>query len=159
MQLRGALESDLPLIEALLRGSDLPAGDVAEHRANFIVATDSQSLIACGGLEYHGGFALIRSVAVAEHVRGRGLGATIVSRLIAECRSRSVETVALRTTSAQRYFAQLGFVRVTVDSVPGPLLSSGQFMGVCPASATMRRSASGQARCRSQALFMGQTTS
>ncbi|MGT0249294.1 arsenic resistance N-acetyltransferase ArsN2 [Burkholderia pyrrocinia] len=137
MQLRTAAPSDLVSIEALLRASDLPVAGVAEHLSNFTVAVDDRTVIACGGIEHYGNFALIRSIAVAAQARGGGLGKTIVSRLLAECRSRAVEAVALRTTTAERYFARQGFVRITLGDVPGPLLSSGQFAGVCPASAAI----------------------
>lgn len=137
MSLRAAVVSDLASIEALLRASDLPVAGVAEHLPNFMVAVDAQGIVACGGIEYHGNFALIRSIAVAAQARGGGLGKTIVSRLLAACLGRAVEAVALRTTTAERYFARQGFVRIALSDVPGPLLSSGQFAGVCPASATV----------------------
>ncbi|WP_244137240.1 arsenic resistance N-acetyltransferase ArsN2 [Burkholderia pyrrocinia] len=137
MQLRAAAASDRVSIEALLRASDLPVAGVADHLPNFTVAVDARTIIACGGIEHYGNFALIRSIAVAAQARGGGLGKTIVSRLLAECRSRAVEAVALRTTTAERYFARQGFVRIMLSDVPGPLLSSGQFAGVCPASAAI----------------------
>ena len=135
MQLRSAGLSDLASIEALLRVSDLPTAGVEEHLGNFIVAVEHSAVVACGGVEYHGKYALIRSVAVAEHARGSGLGKAIVSRLLTECRSRAVQSAALLTTTAERYFAEHGFVRVARDEAPYPLLASSQFQGVCPGSA------------------------
>ncbi|WP_249744656.1 arsenic resistance N-acetyltransferase ArsN2 [Burkholderia pyrrocinia] len=135
MQLRAAAVSDLVSIEVLLRACDLPVAGVVDHLPNFIVAADTGRIIACGGIEYHGDFALIRSIAVATQARGSGFGKAIVSRLLAACRSRSIEAVALRTTTAEDYFARQDFVRVQPGDVPRPLLSSGQFAGVCPASA------------------------
>jgi len=137
MQLRAAAASDLVSIEALLRASDLPVAGVADHLPNFTVAVDAGTLIGCGGIEYHGNFALIRSIAVAERARGGTLGKAIVAHLLADCRSRAIEAVALRTTTAEGYFARQGFVRIALSDVPGPLLSSGQFAGVCPASASV----------------------
>ncbi|WGY70482.1 GNAT family N-acetyltransferase [Burkholderia cepacia] len=137
MQLRAAAVSNLTSIEALLRASDLPVAGVADHLPNFIVAVDADGMTACGGIEYHGNFALIRSIAVAEGARGNGLGKAVVSRLLDACRGRAVEAIVLRTTTAETYFARLGFVRIALGDVPGPLLSSGQFAGVCPASATV----------------------
>lgn len=137
MQLRAAAVSDLISIEALLRASDLPVAGVADHLSNFIVAADTGGVVACGGIEYHGSFALLRSIAVAVQARGAGLGNAIVSRLLEACRSHAVEAVALRTTTAETYFSRQGFVCIALSDVPGPLLSSGQFAGVCPASATV----------------------
>ncbi|ONC62724.1 arsenic resistance N-acetyltransferase ArsN2 [Burkholderia pseudomallei] len=136
MQLRSAAVIDLASIEALLRASDLPTAGVAEHVTNFIVAVDSESVIACGGLEFHDAFALMRSIAVAGDARGAGLGKAIVSSLLTECRRRAIQSVVLLTTTAELYFADQGFVRVTREDVPRPLLASAQFQGVCPGSAT-----------------------
>ncbi|KVG39711.1 GCN5 family acetyltransferase [Burkholderia ubonensis] len=136
MQFRSAAVSDLVSIEALLRASGLPTAGVAEHLTNFIVATDAENVVGCGGLEYHGDFALIRSIAVASEAKGNGLGKSIISRLLAECRARSVRSIGLLTTTAEDYFAGLGFVVIARKDVPGPLLASSQFQGVCPDAAT-----------------------
>lgn len=136
MQLRSANASDLASIEALLQASGLPIAGVVEHLANFVVAMEYPNAVACGGIEYHGEFALVRSIAVAEPARGSGLGKAILSHLLSECRTHAVRAVALLTTTAESYFADNGFVRVSRDEVPHPLLESGQFQGVCPASAT-----------------------
>ncbi|KWF81010.1 GCN5 family acetyltransferase [Burkholderia diffusa] len=136
MQLRSAVSSDLAAIEALLRASNLPVAGVAEHLEHFVVRVDPLGLSGCGGLEYHGDFALIRSIAVAPATQGNGVGRAIVARLIATCRARSVRSIGLLTTTAEDYFAGFGFVRVTRDDVPRPLLASSQFQRVCPDTAT-----------------------
>ncbi|MFC4705179.1 MULTISPECIES: arsenic resistance N-acetyltransferase ArsN2 [Paraburkholderia] len=140
MQVRSAAASDLFAITALLAANDLPTVGVAEHLTNFIVGVVPSGIIACGGVEYYAEFALIRSIAIATEVRGHGLGKAIVARLLAECRTRAVQSVVLLTTTAERYFAGQGFTPVTRHEVPQPLLASSQFQGVCPASAaTMLR--------------------
>ncbi|MCA3641258.1 MAG: GNAT family N-acetyltransferase [Burkholderia sp.] len=136
MHLRTAVVSDLVSIEALLRASGLPTAGVTEHLTHFIVASDAGNVVTCGGLEYQGNFALIRSIAVASNAQGNGLGKTIVSQLLTESRARSVPSVVLLTTTAADYFASLGFATVARQDVPAPLLTSSQFQGVCPDSAT-----------------------
>ncbi|NIF43939.1 GNAT family N-acetyltransferase [Burkholderia sp. Tr-862] len=136
MQLRSAALSDLASIEALLRASNLPTAGVAEHLGNFVVLANPPDLIGCGGIEYHEDCALIRSVAIVSHARGNDLGSAIVERLIAACRARSVRSIGLLTTTAEDYFAGFGFVPVARQDVPGPLLASSQFRGVCPQTAT-----------------------
>ncbi|WP_423379488.1 arsenic resistance N-acetyltransferase ArsN2 [Burkholderia sp. LMG 32019] len=136
MQLRSAALSDLVSIETLLHASGLPTAGVAEHLPNFIVATDAENVVGCGGLEYHGDFALIRSIAVASEAKGNGLGKSIVSRLLTECETHIVQSVVLLTTTAEGYFTNLGFERVAREQVPRPLFASSQFQGVCPGSAT-----------------------
>nr|WP_230957362.1 GNAT family N-acetyltransferase [Burkholderia territorii] len=97
---------------------------------------DPHGVSGCGGLEYHGDFALVRSIAVAPAARGHGVGRAIVARLIATCRARQVHSIGLLTTTAEDYFAGFGFVRVARDDVPRPLLASSQFQRVCPDTAT-----------------------
>ncbi|WP_253074249.1 arsenic resistance N-acetyltransferase ArsN2 [Paraburkholderia sabiae] len=116
--------------------NDLPTVGVAEHLTNFVVAVEPSGTIACGGVEYYADFALMRSIVVAKGVRGVGLGKTIVAHLLAACRHRAVRSVVLLTTTAEHYFAGLGFAPAAREEVPLPLLASSQFRGVCPASAT-----------------------
>lgn len=136
MHLRSAAAPDLTAIEALLEADDLPTIGVAEHLANFVVGEGSSGIIACGGVEYYGDFALMRSIVIARNARGVGLGKTIVDHLLAECRTRAIRSVALLTTTAEHYFAGQGFAPVARDEVPRPLLASSQCRGVCPTSAT-----------------------
>ncbi|WP_260436028.1 arsenic resistance N-acetyltransferase ArsN2 [Burkholderia sp. Bp9143] len=128
--------ADLAAIEALLRASNLPVAGVAEHLGNFIVLADPPDVTGCGGIEYYEDFALIRSIAVASHAQGNGLGRAIVARLIAACRARAVRSIGLLTTTAEDYFTGFGFVPVAREDVPRPLLASSQFQGVCPDAAT-----------------------
>ncbi|WP_409364297.1 arsenic resistance N-acetyltransferase ArsN2 [Burkholderia sp. Bp9031] len=136
MQLRSAALSDLAAIEALLRASNLPVAGVAAHLENFVVLVDPPAVTGCGGIEYYGDFALIRSIAVASDAQRNGHGRAIVARLIAACRAREVQSIGLLTTTAEDYFAGLGFVPVARKDVPRPLLASSQFQGVCPDAAT-----------------------
>lgn len=135
MHFRSAVVSDLASIEELLRISGLPTEGVAEHMTNFVVAEELSAVVGCGGIEYYGNFALMRSVVIAEDARGSGLGKTIVSLLLAQCRAHAIQSVALLTTTAERYFAGQGFVRVARHEVPPPLLMSTQFQGICPRAA------------------------
>jgi amino-acid N-acetyltransferase len=136
MHLRSAVASDLAAIEALLEASNLPKDGVADHLNDFIVGIGPAGTVACGGVEYYAHFALIRSIAVAREARGAGLGKAIVARLLAQCRKRAVQSVALLTTTAEHYFIDLGFAPVARNEVPPPLLASSQFRGVCPSTAT-----------------------
>ncbi|MPV55399.1 GNAT family N-acetyltransferase [Burkholderia sp. HI2761] len=135
MEIRCAAVDDLPSIEALLRENALPADGVASHVQRFVVAIEHSTICGCGGIEYYGDVALLRSVAVAAHVRDAGVGRVIVSRLVDACLSRNVRSLVLLTTTAESYFARLGFVRVARGDVPSAVLASPQFQGVCPESA------------------------
>lgn len=132
---RQATESDLASIEALLRASGLPTEGVVLCLPHFVVADAASGIVGCGGIEFHGRHALVRSIAVVEHARRAGVGRMLVARLLAQCRARAVRSIGLLTTTAEDYFAGHGFVRIARKDVPEPLLASSQFQGVCPGSA------------------------
>ncbi|MCA7949426.1 arsenic resistance N-acetyltransferase ArsN2 [Burkholderia seminalis] len=132
---RQATESDLASIEARLRASGLPTEGVALSLPHFVVADAASGIVGCGGIEFHGRHALVRSIAVVEHARRAGVGRMLVARLLAQCRARTVRSIGLLTTTAEDYFAGHGFVRIARKDVPEPLLASSQFQGACPGSA------------------------
>ncbi|MBU9512553.1 arsenic resistance N-acetyltransferase ArsN2 [Burkholderia multivorans] len=135
MDIRPATVADLASIERLLLQCDLPIIGASDHLHNFVVAIDGSTMCGCGGVEHYGEAALLRSIAVAEHVRDAGLGRAIVSQLIARSRAWNVRSMVLLTTTAAGYFAHLGFERITRDQVPASVLVSSQFQGACPTSA------------------------
>lgn len=82
--LREATQSDLTAVEALLSTNKLPLGGVAESLASFVVAEYEGGLVGVAGIEHCGAgeHALLRSVAVADAWKGKGLGRALVERAI-----------------------------------------------------------------------------
>lgn len=132
--LRAAESGDLPAIEALLREHALPTAGVAEHLADFLVAWDASGLLGCAGLEFHGEGVLLRSVAV--RTGHQGLGGQMVRAALRQARRRGAQWAALRTTTAEGFFAQQGFRRVEPTAVPGAVKASIEFCGACPEGST-----------------------
>lgn len=135
MEIRPATVDDLASIETLLHQCGLPVVGVSDHLQDFVVAMEGSTMCGCGGIEHYRDAALLRSIAVAEHARGSGVGQRIVSQLVAACHSLQVRSLVLLTTTAENYFTRQGFVRVARDDVPPLVLASSQFQGVCPGSA------------------------
>jgi amino-acid N-acetyltransferase len=92
--------------------------------------------VACGGLEYYGNAALLRSVAVESGHRGRGLGQSLVTGLLAAAANRCIGSVVLLTTTAEDFFPRMGFRAVPRSSLPAAVMASAEFKGACPDSAT-----------------------
>lgn len=136
---RPATAADLGAIEALLRASGLPTGDVpallAAHAEDFVVAESAGELVAVAGLEVCGPDALLRSVAVRPTWRGRGVGERLVRHLTAGADARGLRALYLLTTTAETWFPRLGFARVARDVVPHAVRATAEFRGACPASA------------------------
>jgi hypothetical protein len=76
--------ANLAQLEVLLRDNNLPVQDCAAQAQNFFGIFDGDELIAAGGLEPAGDYALLRSVVVQEQYRSSGLARSI-SRYLRSC--------------------------------------------------------------------------
>ncbi|HEY0970891.1 MAG TPA: arsenic resistance N-acetyltransferase ArsN2 [Gemmatimonadales bacterium] len=140
--LRAATAADLAAVERLLASAGLPVAGVADLFASeaddFVVASEAGSgeLLGVGGLEVRGDDALLRSVAVRDDARVRGVGRELVQRLVSDAESRGLRAIYLLTQTAEHYFPRFGFERVERSEVPDTIRETSEFRGVCPDSAT-----------------------
>lgn len=130
---------DPAVVENLLSRNDLPAADVRSGAADFFTAIDGEHRVGVGGLEVYGSDALLRSVVVAEGVRGEGYGTAICDALEAEARAAGAETVYLLTTTAADFFAERGYEPIDRDAPPAAITATSEFADLCPSSATCMR--------------------
>lgn len=133
---RPATESDWPAIEALLLQSALPLDGARGHLDAFVLALDDGALVATAAVEAYASAGLLRSVAVTESHRGRGIGEAVLRLTILEARRRGLRTLHLLTTTAENYFSRRGFAKASRANAPIELRASAEFKGACPASAT-----------------------
>jgi amino-acid N-acetyltransferase len=82
---------------------------------------------------------LLRSVAVDDAWRGRGIGHQLTSAGLDLARNLGAETAYLLTTTAGDFFPQFGFARVERADVPDDVKQSIEFTSACPASALAMR--------------------
>lgn len=126
--LRGALE--------LLGRSELTQQDVSEGWGHyFVVREDDGRVVGVAGLELHGDFGLLRSVAVDEDYRGQGLAAALVEAALERAQRVGLRSVYLLTTSAHDYFVRRGFADVARDDAPAAIRESWEFKNGCPSTA------------------------
>jgi N-acetylglutamate synthase-like GNAT family acetyltransferase len=126
----------LEKLQAFLKKNGLPFSDVKLEGSVYLTyLDDQQELIASGGLELYDTHALLRSVAVEQQQRGKKLGHKIIQDLIGQAQSLGIAEVYLLTETAEEFFAQRGFNKVSRDHAPADILSSSEFKTVCPVSA------------------------
>ncbi len=136
-----AVPADRHAIVELLRACALPVEDLPEVLPTFFVARRSEDLVGTVGLETFGDIALLRSLAVAEAWRGRGVARRLWERA-RECAVMSgAREVFLLTTTAEPIFACWGFARAPRDSAPAPIRNTPEFSSLCPSSAAFMRMA------------------
>jgi N-acetylglutamate synthase-like GNAT family acetyltransferase len=135
--IRPASASDWPRIRELLQSRDLPTEGAEEHLAGFLVATREQGggVIGVAGLEQYGQVGLLRSVAVASDLAGKGLGVALVRALLERARRSGVSDVYLLTTTAADWFPRFGFTVARREALPDALNASAELRGACPSSA------------------------
>lgn len=87
-----------------------------EDVQEFFVAVDGQRVVGCGALHVlWEDLAEVRTLAVAEHVQGRGIGAGLLARLIEQAYELGVRRMFCLTFETG-FFARHGFV--PIDELP-----------------------------------------
>jgi amino-acid N-acetyltransferase len=132
---RPARPADLSAVESLLEAAKLPRAGLAEHFPNFLVAVTADGIVGVVGLELHPPFGLLRSLAVSDAQRGRGLGSLLVARAVARARLKELRAIYLLTTTADRWFPRHGFRPIARAALPVELEASEELGGACPDTA------------------------
>ena len=123
-------------IKSLLVDCGLPADDIKpSYLENFFVIQDSGQIVGSVGLEICGEFGLLRSLALSKPMRGAGLGTQLVEQIEDYACSKKVKSIYLLTTTADRFFLQLGYQTILRESAPAPVQETTEFQSICPASA------------------------
>ena len=137
IKLAVATPDDLPAIEALVGGSELPTAVVRDGApAAYVVARRGDAVVGVSALELHGDVGLLRSVFVAASERMRGTGIALVANRLLAARTANLSRVYLLTMTAAPFFRRFGFVDVARDSALPALQASPELVARCPSSAT-----------------------
>lgn len=134
--IREAGASDRQAIAALLMANHLPVDDLTDGIKLYALLHEGQ-LAGSAGLEIYGSTALLRSVSVADGGKGRGWGTFISQEIEKLALRQGIQALYLVTTTAEAFFRKLGYRTIERSAVPEAVLVSGQFNGICPASAAI----------------------
>jgi amino-acid N-acetyltransferase len=137
MRILPARSEDLNAVKALLADNGLPVADVTQNLLrNFLIAEDDDgSVLGCVGLERFGANALLRSLAVSQPARGRGLGRSLTDYAENAARVAGILDLWLLTTTAADFFRRADYVVASRSTAPDELQTSTQFALLCPANA------------------------
>jgi amino-acid N-acetyltransferase len=123
---------------AFLAAQGLPIEDLTdEHLEHFFFVGPDGAPIGLVGLEIYGAHALLRSLAVDEGERGRELGSRLVKRAEDHATAQGAGLIYLLTTTAEGYFARLGYARIDRSEAPPPIQATKEFATLCPASSVL----------------------
>jgi amino-acid N-acetyltransferase len=120
---------------ALLEQAALPSSDLTDaHMEHFFYCGSATAPTGLVGLEFCEDAALLRSLVVCADRRGAGLGAALVAHAEAAARARGTRAIFLLTTTAEAFFAQLGYAGTARETAPPAIRSTREFSDICPAS-------------------------
>lgn len=115
--IRDARDDDLAAISALLRDSGLDPAGVLAAGSRYWVAEGAGALLGVVGLEYGPRAVLLRSAAVRDTLRGRGIGALLFSHAYAAAAAAGITAVYCFSTDAGDYWVRQGFCEVPVPEL------------------------------------------
>jgi len=137
LQIERARGGDLDAVRRLLTAHDLPLDGLADHVDTLLVARRDGVVVGSAALEVYRDGALLRSLAVAPELHGRGLGCDLTDAALQMARDLDVADVYLLTTTAERFFPKFGFRRIDREDVPASVRESVEFRSACPSSAVV----------------------
>lgn len=130
-----ANEPDIPVVENVLMGNNLPYKDIKNINIELFLAYEDNEFIGIVGLEKFSDVALLRSMVIFEAFRGQGYGKTICNKILEIAKTEDIKEVFLLTCTAKDFFQHLGFKKISREEPPYSIRSTTEFMGLCPESA------------------------
>mgnify|MGYP006424600763 CR=1 FL=1 len=137
MEFKPAGPEDKTQVRQLLTECELPSEDITEsHLEHFFVVRHENRLKGSIGLELFNKCALLRSLAVQEHIRGKGIASELLKRVETYARFHDVESLYLLTTTAEGFFEKHGYHVTDRNAVPAAVQGTAEFQSICPSTAT-----------------------
>jgi amino-acid N-acetyltransferase len=129
---------ELPVVVRVLEHAGLPTLDLTQlHLEHFFYCGPNDAPTGLVGLELYETNALLRSLWVAPASRTAGLGSALVDHVEDYARAQGARVVYLLTTSAEGFFARLGYQRIARGSVACAVQASREFTELCPDSSAV----------------------
>lgn len=113
-----------------------PHADLEADDCRFFCARLEDEVVGYAGLQGNGPDRLLRSMWVRPERRGGGTGSALLAQLERRAAADGCRTLHLLTTTAGAFFARHGYRCAARDSAPESIAATGEFVALCPASAT-----------------------
>ena len=136
MFIKKADQKDFAPARELLAESDLYNADIDGGSGHqFLIAWEDNNLIGTVALEVAGEVALLRSLAVKQDYRRKGVATKLVAAIESHAKSQHIKELYLLTLTAADFFSALGYQKTDRAGAPVSLQGTTEFRSVCPASA------------------------
>ncbi len=128
-------EENIVAILSLLKTNNLPLSDLVSGKRIFLVALSEGKTIGCVAIEIYGTYGLLRSLAVNNDFRGKGIGQKLVAEVEKWSRDYGLKKLYLLTTTAAGFFPKIGWSKTDRQAVPESIAASSEFSSICPSTA------------------------
>ena len=124
------------VFRAILKENKLPFQDLDFERfAYFLVKNKQNETVGTAAYERYEDVALLRSIAVIDAFKNKGLGKIIVEKIEQFAENKGITHFYLLTTTANLFFQKQNYYLCDRKDVPEAVLKSTEFSSVCPSSA------------------------
>jgi amino-acid N-acetyltransferase len=139
LHLQPVIQDDFPWIQRQLQENSLPDADIFDVLNVLRLAYHNDQLVGMGGIESYPPYGLLRSLVVAAPYRGKGYGKALCQCLVEQACEAGIQELYLLTTTADSFFANLGFARIERNSAPTAIHNTREFSHLCPSIAVCMR--------------------
>jgi amino-acid N-acetyltransferase len=128
-ELRKARPQEIEEVRALIVAESMPAIELERWIEEFWVLDNGGTLAGCAGVEQYGEAAVLRSVAVAESLRGTGQGVRLVQHCLDYAKANGAKRVYLFTMTASGFFPRFGFEPCSLEDFEPAARAAWQWRG------------------------------
>jgi amino-acid N-acetyltransferase len=139
VEIKRCLAYQIPEVITLLKENNLPIQDIDNENIQFYIIQDNARVIAVVGIEVCNSIALLRSLAVSELVKSKGIGKILVDFILQHATTIGIEEIYLLTTNADAYFLMFGFETIDRANIPDVIQSTEQMSRICPQRAIVMK--------------------
>jgi amino-acid N-acetyltransferase len=123
---------------ALIKKNGVPTEDISTSTKLFSLI-EANEIVGTAGIEFYNKVALLRSLAVAETYRSKGIGGKLVEHIEKFAKQNAVKELILLTTTASDYFSKRAYQTIERRNVPEEIKKSSEFSSTCPSSAVIMK--------------------
>jgi len=127
-----ANEENVEAIVTLLKTNNLPVSDLNTSHRIFLVALSDEKTVGCVAIENYEDAGILRSLAVNNDYRGKGIGQKLVAEAESWSRENGLKNLYLLTTTAAGFFPKMGWENTERITVPESVGKSSEFASICP---------------------------
>ena len=123
-------------LKQFLKTNDLLYQDIEKaDLKHFLLVKDGADLVGMVGLQINAECALLRSLAVRQDYRNRGIATLLVDKIEAYARTLNIDRLYLLTMTAEEFFRKCDFQPADRQTAPAGIQGTAEFKDLCPASA------------------------